>query len=123
MKQLTTVCAAVVLGLAGCGVSNQESAKELTGGNPSHGKRIIREQGCASCHTIPGIRGARGLVGPSLERIASRSYIAGVLENTPQNMILWLMDPPGVDPLTAMPNLRLTENEARDVASYIYTLR
>jgi cytochrome c1 len=37
-------------------------------------------------------------------------------------MMRWLRDPPGVDPMTAMPNLGLTEPEARDIAAYLYTL-
>ena len=84
---------------------------------------MIQQYGCTSCHTIPGIRGANALVGPSLEQIASRMYIAGVLPNTSENMLRWLQNPPAVDPLTAMPNLGVTEADARDMASYLYTLR
>jgi cytochrome c1 len=79
--------------------------------------------GCASCHTIPGIAGADALVGPPLDRIASRTYVAGVLVNTPENLVRWIQDPPGVDPLTAMPNLRVNEADARDIATFLSTLR
>ena len=95
----------------------------MTGGDVKHGRAIIREQGCASCHTIPGIRGAQANVGPSLEKIGARTYIAGVLENNPENMVRWLENPPGVDEKTAMPNLGLSEQDARDVAAYLYTLK
>jgi cytochrome c1 len=62
-------------------------------------------------------------VGPPLDRIATRGYIAGVLANTPQNMVRWLRDPPAVDARTAMPDLGLSEAEARDIAAYLYTLK
>jgi hypothetical protein len=51
------------------------------------------------------VRGARGLVGPPLDGIANRVYLAGVLYNTPENMMLWVRAPRSVDPLTAMPDM------------------
>lgn len=101
----------------------EEAARLMTGGEPRRGRELIERNGCGSCHTIPGIAGANALVGPSLDRIASRTYIAGVLENSPENMLRWVENPPGVDPLTAMPNLRLSPSDVRDVAAYLYTLR
>lgn len=62
-------------------------------------------------------------VGPDLDRVGSRVYLGGVLVNTPANMHQWLKDPPAVDPKTAMPNVGLNDDEARDVAAYLYTLR
>jgi hypothetical protein len=47
-------------------------------------------------------------------------YIAGVLSNTPENLVRWIEDPPAVDPLTAMPNLGVAVPSARDMASYLY---
>jgi cytochrome c1 len=87
------------------------------------GKTAIQQYGCPACHTIPGIPGARGLVGPSLERVASRVYLAGVLENTPGNMVRWIQDPRSVDRLTAMPVLGVTEQDAKNITGYLYTLR
>lgn len=95
----------------------------MTGGDPARGKAAIGRYGCGSCHTIPGIRGANGLVGPPLAGIASRAYIAGVMQNTPDNLIQWVLDPPRVDQKTAMPKLGVADAEARDIASYLYTLR
>jgi cytochrome c len=63
------------------------------------------------------------LVGPRLDQIAIRVYIAGVLVNTPDHLIRWIQDPPAVDPLTAMPNLRLKDQEVRDVAAFLQTLQ
>lgn len=99
------------------------SRGEAAEGDASEGKRLILSYGCGSCHTIPGIRGARGIVGPPLDHMGRRGYIAGLLANSPQEMIRWLRDPPAVDAATAMPDLGLTEAEARDIAAYLYTLK
>jgi cytochrome c2 len=95
----------------------------MTGGDPDSGKMAIETHGCAACHTIPGVPGAYGLVGPSLAEISSRNYIAGVLQNKPENMFRWLADPPSISTNTAMPNLGLKDQELRDIASYLYTLK
>jgi cytochrome c len=113
--------------LAGCdsgGPSEVErKAAAMTGGEPSRGKDVIRRYGCQTCHTIPGVEGARGQVGPSLEGIASRAYLAGKLPNTPANMIKWIREPQEVQPGTAMPELGVTEQDGKDIAAYLYTLR
>jgi cytochrome c2 len=108
---------------SGCTNHDTQWAAEMTGGTPSRGKQAMRSYGCQSCHTIPGVAGAKALVGPPLKGIASRSYIAGVLSNTPDHMIEWLRNPPAVDSKTAMPNMNVTERDARDMAAYLYTLR
>lgn len=115
------VCA--VIASSGCNRSVADDAIILTGGNPARGKDKIQYYGCPSCHTIPGIYGADGLVGPSLARIASRVYVGGVLPNTPENMIRWIRNAKAVDQLTAMPNMNVTDSDARDIAGYLYTLR
>ena len=98
-------------------------AEALTGGDVEAGRAAMKTYGCDACHTIPGVVDARGLVGPPLTQIANRIYIAGVLTNTPDNLIEWIQNPPGVDPRTAMPNLGVEETAARDIAAYLYTLR
>ena len=98
-------------------------AEALTGGDVEAGRVAVKTYGCDVCHTIPGVVDARGLVGPPLTQIASRIYIAGVLTNTPDNLIEWIQNPPGVDPRTAMPNLGVEGTAARDIAAYLYTLR
>jgi cytochrome c len=130
MLRLAAACcvASALLALASCegagrGDATAQRAAELTGGDPARGRAKMERYGCASCHTIPGVRGADSLVGPPLTRVASRTYVAGVLTNTPDNMIRWIKDPPGVDPLTAMPNLNVTDEDARDIAGYLYTLK
>lgn len=97
-------------------------AAALTGGDPRAGREKARDAGCGSCHTIPGVPGARALVGPPLAGIGGRMYIAGVLTNTPDHLVRWIQDPPAVDSATAMPSLGLTEADARDIAAYLYAL-
>ena len=119
---------ALVLALvtvAGCdrGVGVKEAAAALTGGSPDRGRAVIPRYGCGACHSIPGVPGATGKVGPPLAGIVERAYVGGVLPNTPQNLIRWIQNPPAVDPLTAMPNVGVTQADARDIAAYLYTLR
>jgi mono/diheme cytochrome c family protein len=90
--------------------------------DPQRGKSAIQQYACATCHEIPGIVGASAPVGPTLEGIATRQFIAGVLPNTRENMIRWLMKPLEVDPRSAMPDLRLTARDAKDITAYLYTL-
>src|ERR1043166_3534975 len=104
-------------------VELERKAQAMTGGSPRRGKAAIGKYGCGTCHTIPGVAGASALVGPNLEQVASRMYVAGVLPNTPDNMIRWIQHPRDVDPLTAMPNLGVTDQDARDIAGYLYTLK
>lgn len=94
-----------------------------TGGNAAHGKLVIQQTGCGACHTIPGIYTARGVVGPPLFFFSRRTMIAGELPNSPDNLVRWLKNPKLVEPGTAMPDLGLTDQQARDVAAYLYTLR
>ena len=118
--------ACLALLASACGGMSEADAREaaaLTGGNPSRGPDLLRKYGCQSCHTIPGVVGANGLVGPPLAGIASRSYIAGVLPNAPDNMLRWIQDPKGVDPKTAMPDVGVTPSDARHIAAYLYTLK
>jgi cytochrome c1 len=119
---LRAVLAAALLA-APAGGCRRAEANPVPGGDPARGGQAFVAMGCASCHIVRGARGPHGQVGPELTDVSSRSYIAGVLPNTPENMMRWIMDPQGVDPRTAMPNLHVTEQGARDLAAYLYTRR
>jgi cytochrome c2 len=97
-------------------------AREVHDGDPSRGADLIVAYGCGACHEIPGIRGARGSVGPSLEGLATRAYVGGVLPNQPGGLVRWIVSPTAHSPMTAMPDLGVTEAEARDIAAYLFTL-
>ena len=89
---------------------------------PERGKAMIRKYGCVACHTIPGVPGATGTVGPELDDVKQRIYIAGVLPNSPQNLVYWIRNPREAAPRTAMPDLDVAERDARDIAAYLYSL-
>jgi cytochrome c2 len=106
--------------LAGCSRADPQP-EPATGGSPQRGKQLIEAYGCASCHTISGIRTAHGLVGPPLTNIKSRAYIGGVLANKPDNLENWIMHPNQYSPNTAMPDLGVSPAQARDIAAYLYS--
>jgi len=122
MSALKALAIAAGVALSACS-RDAEYAHVVSGGNGERGKQLIRSYGCGSCHTIPGIRGANAFVGPPLAGIASRSYIAGVLPNDPENMVRWIQNPPAIDSKTAMPYLAVSERDARDIAEYLYRLK
>ncbi len=93
------------------------------GGQPDPGKAAMEKYGCGSCHEIPGVTGARGLVGPPLDHWGQRGIIAGHLANTPDNLASWIENPPAYSPGTAMPNLGVSDAEARQMARYLEALR
>ncbi|MFL6200712.1 MAG: c-type cytochrome [Thermoanaerobaculia bacterium] len=122
--RLERLLVVALLFLAGAACSSkEEKAARMTGGDPGLGKLAIRQYGCSACHTIPGVEGAEGLVGPPLDRIGSRVYLAGRLSNTPENLMRWIRDPQTVEPGTAMPDMHVTEQDGRDIAAYLYTLQ
>jgi cytochrome c len=95
----------------------------VAGGDARAGHRAVALRDCGVCHAIPGVRGARGKVGPSLAGFGGRGYVAGVLPNTPDNLVRWLQEPQAVAPRTAMPDFGIGPGEARDIAAFLYALR
>jgi cytochrome c len=117
-----TVLAAALLA-AGCDRGARHDAPIVPGGDARLGPQAMRSYGCQSCHTIPGVRGANAVVGPPLDRFGYRVYIAGEVPNTPENLVRWVQHPRHVRPGTAMPDVGVTEEDARHIAAYLYTLR
>lgn len=97
--------------------------KVVAGGSADLGKKAIEQYGCGRCHTIPGVKNASALVGPPLIHWSKRSFIAGELANTPDNLIRWIQDPKAVEPGTDMPVLGVTPDDARNIAAYLMTIR
>jgi putative membrane protein len=106
-----------------CASSEAKTANLVTGGDTRRGSAAIFKYGCGSCHTIAGINNAVGLVGPQLTGIGARRYVAGVLENTPENIVRWIQDPKGVDEKTVMPKLGVSKQDAMDIAAYLYSTK
>jgi cytochrome c len=109
--------------LAGCGEEGGSRHPRVEGGDADTGKRLMTQYQCSSCHQIPNVPGPQGEAGPSLEHVGRLSYIAGGIPNQADRMVAWLRDPPALKPGTRMPSMGLSEQEARHMAAYLYTLR
>jgi len=109
-------CATVV---AACGVATHK--RTVPGGNAAQGKRLIEFYGCGACHEIGGIATANGHVGPPLHGLAGRDTIAGKLSNTQTNLVHWIMNPQKIVPGNDMPELGITDAQARNIAAYLYS--
>jgi cytochrome c1 len=128
LRRLGVVAAALaVLLAAGLGYwSYQESSERkeiaiaMTGGDPERAPDLIRRYGCGGCHTISGVPGANGQVAAPLDGLVSRVYVGGVARNTADNLVRWIVDPQSLSPRTAMPVTGISEQEARDVAAFLY---
>src|SRR6476469_4414680 len=121
MKALLILSAALMVS---CGRDPRFPARQmLPNGDAGQGRALMQQYGCPSCHVIPGVKGAFGHVGPPLNEIALRTYLAGRILNTPEGLMRWVMHPRSVDEKTAMPEMNVTERDAADIASFLLTLR
>lgn len=78
----------------------------------TEGKRLFNDQGCYGCHTI----GKTGTpIAPDLSTVGSK-YSEAYLR-------AWLMDPQQQKPRAHMPQLSMSEAEARSLAAYLASLR
>jgi cytochrome c2 len=120
------LCAGAILlaTAAACSNDNHRTGPLIVpGGDAARGHQLIQHYGCGSCHTIPGVKGAGGLVAPPLTHWAQRGYVAGILGNTPDNLVNWIQHPRQIVPGTDMPDLGVTEQEARSIAAYLDNIR
>jgi cytochrome c1 len=89
-------------------------------GDPQVGRQLMADKGCGGCHTLAGLPTATGVTGPNLTNIALRPTIAGEsIPNSPDMLVRWLLDPPALKPGTTMPNLGLSQTEARDLVAFL----
>ncbi|MCH9021157.1 MAG: c-type cytochrome [Planctomycetes bacterium] len=90
------------------------------------GQRLYTKFGCGGCHKIKGVG---GVLGPDLsdqgQKIKQQfpfAHIAGE-----HNVTNWLyehfLDPAGVVPESQMPRQEITQHEARDLTTYMLSLR
>ena len=117
---LVAVAAAVALNHRDATSDRVHRAEVLAHGNAERGEALFQSKGCGGCHTMSGVKQAAGLVGPPLDGVGRRAVIAGVLENTPDNLARWIRTPQQVVPGNAMPNLPMTEQDSRDLAAFLY---
>jgi cytochrome c len=117
------VVPAIPLLILGCLGAGSRSAQTVAGGEPARGAGKIEAYGCGSCHAISGVDGATGTAGPPLVWFGRQAMIAGVISNTPDHLIAWIIDPQAIKSGTVMPNLGVQAADARDIAAYLYSQR
>ena len=94
----------------------------LAGADAGRGRAVIQRVACGACHVIPGVSWPQGRVGPSLDGFGGQALIAGRFPNEPETLARFVRNAPSLIPESGMPALPITEQEARDVAAYLYTL-
>jgi len=98
------------------------------------GKTLFEDRAqCFTCHTVAGVKKARGTRGPNLTHMASRGHIAaGLYENTQANLRMWLMDPEAAKPGNIMardaivytdPDMELTEAQVSALVAFLQSLK
>lgn len=105
---------------AGCSSAPADLARRSPG-DAERGRALILQNGCVSCHAIPGVPSVEGdLNAPDLHGFAERNFIAGQIPNRTEELIQWLLNPQAIAPGTLMPDVGLTRSEAEDIAAYLY---
>lgn len=110
------------LPLPACG-GPPDTTPHLESADPRHGRTLVVAKGCAACHAFPDIGWPRGSLGPPLDGFANQGLIAGRLPNQPGNLMRFIRDAPAYAPEGAMPAIPMSDQDARDVAAYLLTLR
>lgn len=89
----------------------------------ARGRDVAARLGCGACHAMPGIAWPKGRVGPALDGFGDRAMIAGQLPNDPALLSAFVRDAPSLVPGTAMPAIPMRDDEARDIAAWLQSLR
>ena len=119
-KRFALACALCAPLASGC----ERLKASIPGLNPraARGIELASHYGCVSCHDIPGAA-VTGFVGPTLRNVGRRAYLAGGLPNTPEQMARLIRFPDLARPGTLMPNLRVSDPDARELVAFLHTLR
>lgn len=124
---MTRLALLAFLALAGCRDEGRTLGQMLlpeSGPSPeeARGRALVQAHGCGTCHIIPGVEGANGLTGPPLTAMAHQAYVAGVVPNTPDYLVRFIMDPRAIDPRSAMPDLGIGAEDAAAIAAFLYAV-
>ncbi|NDV90068.1 c-type cytochrome [Alteromonas sp. 345S023] len=111
---------AVFIALIGIGLASTPSYGRALTAFEKDGKKLMITKGCSSCHQLTKLPAAKGLVGPPLDNMAAQNYIAGVLPNSRENLIQFLLNPQAFHPDTAMPTPNLSKQEAQRITDYLW---
>jgi cytochrome c len=110
----------LLAGMTLCAACGPEVRDPPAAGNAERGREQMERYGCGACHVIPGIRSARGQVGPPLTGYPRRAYVAGSQPNSPAALAKFLQDPTAARPDTAMPDLAVDAATAEDMAAWLW---
>jgi len=100
----------------------QKASSPEPAGAAAEGKAVYVRSACVGCHTIRGV--SAGVIGPDLTHFGSRALFgAGLWPNTVDNVVAWVKDPPALKPGAKMPNLHLSEADAKALAVYLTSLK
>jgi cytochrome c2 len=110
---------AIVIMLLMIGCSRPDASRQRTATSERNAPELMIQYGCPTCHVIAHVPGAVGKVGPSLDDLAQRSYLAGTLQNTPKNLTHWIQHPQKIHPGTAMPEMGVTSEDATRIAAFL----
>lgn len=103
-------------------LQQQAASVTPTGGR---GEQVFQQNTCVSCHTIRGLPGAAGTVGPDLTHVGGRATLgAGVIDNTPAGMRAWVADPQAIKPGVLMPAFAaLSGDDMSALVDYLESLK
>lgn len=90
----------------------------------AEGMKLFQTKGCIGCHTSSAMTPMKGMVGPNLSGIGSRTMIAaGWLPNTDENLKRWLHDPQAIKQGVGMIIPKLTDAEVNSLVAYLRSKR
>jgi cytochrome c len=115
------IAAMIAVTMVGTGCSRSNAPKQNAVSSQASAPELMIQYGCPTCHVIPNVSGAVGKVGPSLDDLAQRSYLAGTLQNSPNNLVHWIQHPQQIHPGTAMPEMGVTSADAARIAAFLQT--
>jgi mono/diheme cytochrome c family protein len=97
----------------------QPAVKSPPRGDAASGEQIVKSIGCQGCHVVgEGSRAAAGprrTFGQPLENLGNKTSYEWIYN--------WVRDPKHFSPATYMPNLRLSDSQVADVATYLAGLK
>jgi cytochrome c oxidase subunit 2 len=86
------------------------------------GKELFTQSACMGCHTVSGV--SAGILGPNLTHFGSRkTFGAGSILNTPENLAKWVENPAHMKPGVLMPNLGMRPEQSKALAAYLLSLK
>ncbi len=100
-------------------VATEPAAPDSGRPDAARGRIALTQYACHSCHMIDGVPGPATEVGPPLRKLAQQAYIAGYLPTSEANLAHWIRYPTEVKADTAMPDLQVSERDARDMAHWL----